>query len=190
MNRKQPYYNPITCDFHIIKEERVHEWINKDDYVHTRRYTLKPLRDGLTEYVDKFVWTGSSYKLSGGVGDYTVEEDARPKNVYTVYHFKFDMPLKKGETIDVEAKWEAKGPAKPFFSTTIEEPTDLLVMKVMLFPESGIKKVNCEVETHKGAKCPDEREKRDLDSNGEYVWEVPKPKILHHYEINWKTNII
>lgn len=187
-NKKLPIYNSVDCDFCIIREERKHKWINETDYIHKRRYTLKALRNGLTEYVDKFMWTGSNYLLTGGEGDYSIEIDKCSKNIYTVYHFKFNTPLKRGEIIDIEATWESKGPAKPFFSTTIEEPTNTLVMSVMLFPKSGIKEINCEVESYKGAKFPNEKKKERLNSDGEYTWEIKNPKLLHHYEINWKLD--
>ena len=107
-------------------------------------------------------------------------------NVFEVYNFKFNRPLKKGEVIDVEATWNAKGNAKCFFSTTIEEPTDLLIMNVMLYPESGVKEIKCEIQGYKAAKVPIEYKKASLNSDGEYIWSIPNPKLLHHYEINWK----
>lgn len=186
-NKRIPIYAPIECDFHVIREERVHKWLNETDYIHKRRYELKALRNGLTEYVDKFQWTGKEYSLSGGDRYYSIEEDKQSRNVFTVYHFKFQRPMKKGETIRLEATWTAKGPAKPFFSTTIEKPTDTLVMSVMLFPESGVTEVNCEECSNIGAMLPIDNTIQKLNSDGEYVWEL-KPKILHHYEINWTEN--
>jgi len=187
-NKKLPIYNPVDCDFIMLREERVHKWLNQTDYIHKRRYTLKALRNGLTEYIDKFQWTGNEYVLIGGGSEYTLEEDKNTKNVFNLYHFKFNHSLKKGDIIEVEATWKAKGPAKPFFSTTIEEPTEILVMSVMLYPESEIKEVYCEMESYKGAKCPSENHRVKLNSDGEYVWQVNNPKLLHHYEINWKLN--
>jgi len=187
-NRRLPLYNPVECDFRMIKEERVHRWKNETDYVHKRRYTLMSLRNGLTEYADKFQWTGTEYVLSGGNENYTIEKDMCTKNVFNLYHFKFTTPLKKNDVIEVEAIWDAKGPAKPFFSTTIEEPTDLLEMVVQLYPESGIKEVICEVESYKGAKLPYDIKKVKLNSDGEYRWQVRNPRLLHHYEINWQIN--
>lgn len=185
-NRNLPVYGPIDCDFRILREERIHRWVNENEYIHKRRYTLQAKRNGLTEYVDKFRWTGSGYTLSGGNDDYTVSEDSQLRNVFTVYRFKFSKPLKKRQIIRVEAQWLASGPAEHFFSTTIEEPTDYLVMKVALYPGSKVKKVNCEVCPNIGAKLPKDIFSADLDSDGEFSWEVPKPKFLHHYEINWK----
>jgi hypothetical protein len=184
-NKKLPDFNPIDCNFQMLREERVHRWLNKTEYIHKRRYTLKALRTGLTSYKDKFQWTGIEYTLSGGTKDYTVERVETSKNVFDQYIFKFKTPLNKGDVIEVEATWKAKGPAKPFFSTTIEEPTDLLVMSVMLFMESNIKEVNCEIESYKGARVPNEIKKEKLNSDGEFIWQIKNPKLLHHYEINW-----
>lgn len=185
-NRKLPIFDPLDCNFQMIREERVHKWLNQTDFVHKRRYTLKALRTGLTNYKDKFMWTGGEYTLIGGNADFSIESGSATKNIFDQYMFKFNTPLNKGDIIEVEATWKAKGPAKPFFSTTIEEPTDLLIMSIMLFPESNIKEVNCEIDSHKGAKIPNEVKKEKLNSDGEFVWQIKNPKLLHHYEINWK----
>jgi len=186
INKRLPVFSAIHPEFHMLREERIHKWINADNYTHKRRYTLKALKNGLSQYTDKFYWTGSEFTLKGGDSDYTVELEKKDKNIYNVYNFKFTSPLKKNCIIEVEASWEARGPAKPFFSTTIEEPTDLLVMTVMLYPGCGIKYINCDIESYKGARIPLISKKEKLNTDGEYTWQVKNPKILHHYEINWK----
>jgi hypothetical protein len=87
----------------------------------------------------------------------------------------------------VEAIWMAKGPAKPFFSTIIEEPTNLIVMYVMLYPDSGVRQINCITESYKGARVPIVSSNEIPNSDGEFNWQVKNPKLLHHYNINWKT---
>lgn len=186
-NKRLPHFDTMDCNFKMLKEERVHKWIDKDNYIHKRRYKLKALKGGLTNYTDKFQWTGTEYKLSGGNHEYTVKLQDDSKNVFDVYDFKFTTPLKKGDEIEVEAMWTAKGPAKPFFSTTIEEPTDLLVMTLMLYPGCGVTKINCDTESYKGARVPIVSKKETLNSDGEFIWQVKNPKLLYHYEINWKV---
>ena len=178
----------MDCNFHMLREERVHKWIDKDNYIHKRRYKLKALKEGLTSYTDKFQWTGTEYKLSGGNHQYTVKPQDDSKDVFDVYDFKFTTPLKKGSEIEVEAMWTAKGPAKPFFSTTIEEPTDLLVMSLMLFPGCGVTQINCVTESYKGARIPIVSNTETLNSDGEFSWQIKNPKLLHHYNINWKIS--
>lgn len=187
MNRRRPDYDTVDCNFHMIREVRVHKWVGENDYVHIRRYKIRSLKNGLTEYVDKFQWTGTDYTLKKGKGDYSIVVDPTPRNVFTVYRFLFKTPLDKGETIELEARWDAKGPAAPFFSTDIQEPTDELIMKVEIFPESGIKQVCCRVDRNIGAiDHPIETEIKNLDSEGKAEWTKTNPKILHHYEINWE----
>jgi len=186
INRRIPVFNTVDCNFQLLREERVHKWISETEYIHKRRYMLKALTTGVTCYTDKFQWTGGNYKLSGGNDDYKVELIEGTKNIFDLYNFVFTKPLMKGEIIELEATWKAEGNAKPFFSTTIEEPTDLLILSVMLYPESKVKEVNCEIGSYKGAQFPNKIEKQKLNSDGEYTWTVKNPKILHHYEINWK----
>lgn len=185
-NKRLPLYDPLVCDFHMLKEERVHKWNDDNSYVHKRRYKLKALKNGLTYYPDKFHWTGTEFTLSGGNSDYSIEAESESKNIYNVYRFNFTTPLKKDDIIEVEAKWIAKGPAKPFFSTTIEEPTDLLILSVVLYPGCGITQVNCHTEGYKGAKTAIDSQKAYLNSDGEFSWPIKNPKLLYHYEINWK----
>ena len=187
-NKRLPHFDVMDCNFKMLKEERVHKWTDVDNYTHIRRYKLKALKGGLTNYTDKFQWTGSEYTLAGGNHKYKVIKQEDTKNVFDVYDFKFTTPLKKGDEIEVEARWTAKGPAKPFFSTTIEEPTDLLVMTVMLYPGSGVTKINCDIESYKGARVPLVSQEETLNSDGEYTWSIPNPKLLYHYEINWKLS--
>ena len=93
----------------------------------------------------------------------------------------------KNDIIEVEAEWVCEGEGKPFFSTTIEEETDLLVMSVTLFKDSNIGSINCDIESYKGARIPLKTNVEKLNSDGEYIWQVPNPKLLHHYEINWNN---
>lgn len=184
-NKHIPVFEPLDFDFHVIREERIHKWLSEDLYLHKRRYTLKALRNGLTTYTDKFGWTGKSFEISGGTADYKINRNGKTKNMLDVYHFEFSKPLQRGEIIEVEASWKLVGPAKPFFSTTIEEPTDLLIMSVMLYSESGVSRVICDTEGYKGAKVPYESLVQKLNSDGEYTWQINNPRLLHHYEINW-----
>lgn len=185
INRRIPNFGAIESNFHIIKEERIHEWLNNTDYIHTRRYHLKALKSGVSYYDDKFRWTGISYELSGGESDdYTLELIQGNRNVFDLYRFNFTKPLKKGDTIELEAIWKAKGPANPFFSTTITEPTDLLVMTVMLYPDSNIRCIYCDI-AHTFGGTPTAT-KQMLNEKGKYIWEIKNPQLLHSYEINWK----
>ena len=188
-NKRLPLFHAMDCNFEMIREERVHKWISQDAYIHKRRYRLKALKNGLTHYTDKFCWTGTEYSLSGGNAEYTVEQEHSYKNIFDVYNFKFTTPLKKNDIIELEAVWNAKGPAKTFFSTTIEEPTSLLIMTVMLFPGCGVTKINCDTESYKGARVPIVSSKQTLNSDGEFTWTINNPKLLYHYEINWKLQI-
>lgn len=178
-------YPVMEHDFIMIKEERIHRLISENSGSHKRRYKLKPTKNGLTEYVDKFQWTGGKYLLLGGGEDYTIEQNGKTKNVFDLYYFKFKKPLKKDGIIELEAEWQLEGSGKPFFSTLIEEPTEELVMKIIINSNLSIKYVNCEVEPCKGAKTAFKSDKVKLNSDGEYEWKVTRPKLLFHYEINW-----
>jgi hypothetical protein len=174
--------------FKILKEEIIHEWVDEINYIHTRKYKLRALQADAGEWRDKFHWTGSKYTLTGSGPNYYIEIIPHDINVYNQYCFRFKKPLAKGEEIEVTAVWNAKGPAKPFFASTIEEPTELLIMDVRLYKASGIKEINCVTSSYKGNRNPEERECKALDQ-GEFRWEIKSPKLLSCYEINWEEKM-
>lgn len=70
-----------------------------------------------------------------------------------------------------------------FFSTPIEEKTDLLIMNISFPTDWSIESVNCcksGIQAAKNAFHTVEKMQ-----NGKYTWSIEKPNLLHHYEIKW-----
>ena len=188
-NNARPSFTIIETDSNLITKEVVHRWITYDSLIHSRKFTVKSNRNGLREFSDKFAWTGDDYEMRQGEGEYRLELSDKRRNIFNQYLFKFGKMLNKNETIRIEANWTLTNrsrKAAPFVSTTIEEPTELLVIELELNPEFGVKKVNLETSGYKGAKIPFGEEIVELDSNGRFEWRIERPKLLHHYEINWE----
>ena len=90
--------------------------------------------------------------------------------------------------MDTELIWDLEDTAAkavPFFSATIEEPTDYLKLNLSLPCDIAVREVTCEVSSGIGAKKPFSSKTIPLDRNGKATWEIRKPKLLYHYEMKW-----
>jgi hypothetical protein len=96
--------------------------------------------------------------------------------------------LSKGETVETEVMCTIDDSAKiavPFFSATIEEPTEHLKMNLTLPPELGIGEVIREVSTGIGALRTIRAESVAVNQRGEASFDVRRPALFHHYEMRW-----
>src|SRR5438876_609252 len=44
-NRRLPVFDVMDCNFHMIREERIHRWLDEENYTHKRRYTLRAMKN-------------------------------------------------------------------------------------------------------------------------------------------------
>lgn len=110
------------------------------------------------------------------------------KNVWQCYEIRLERTLTKGDEIDTEVIFHMEDrdrKAVPFFSGTIEEPTDYLKLDLRLPPDLGITKVIIEVSTGIGASKPTRSEVLNLNNHGEVSFEVKRPILFYHYEMKW-----
>jgi hypothetical protein len=97
------------------------------------------------------------------------------------------LARREDEEIETEIVWNLEDPqsmAVPFFSATIDEPTDLLKMRLSLPPILGVREATgevCSVATKKASSS----KTLQFDRNGILTWEVKNPLLLHYYEIKW-----
>ena len=174
-------------EFEILEKEIVHEYTSLDKLIHRRRFRILALKDDLDCYYDKFFWSGDDFTMRTDIPGHQVALSGKI-SLYDMYEYRFGKKLQKNEEIDLEVVWELNNSSQkaiPFFSTTIEEPTKVLIMILKIPPSSGIKKVVCYTSGTVGAKKPFESEELSRDSNGDYSWKIQNPKLLYSYEINW-----
>ncbi len=159
---------------------------------HIKATRIKALRSGLDKYSDRYSWTGSGkINLIAPIDCQEVKETIR-KNVWQLYDVYFGRPLKKGEEIEVKVVmdlYDEKGKALPFLSCTVEEPIDLLKMKVILPSNLRPSYANCITTLSMGGvKTPIDSFQKSFNEKGEgeVEWILEKPKILNTYEISWK----
>lgn len=188
LTRRVPSFPSVDCDFHLLKKEIFIDFISPGKIIYLKKFKLRALRDNLTHYEDKYHWTGSKPPLSveSTSAKHTVIQTVR-RSMWQLYEVKFDHPHKKNDTVDVEVVWTIEDEASthtPFISTTIEEPTDELVLRVRFDDALGVKDVLCEHRHCMSSNSSIESSSHAL-SNREYSWSIKQPRLLHHYEIRW-----
>jgi len=188
ISRFHPTFPRLNFDFRILEKEIYYEYKNKTHMVYRKRILVKALKNGLDAYRDKYQWTGSgNVKISSTIKEQQFRETIK-KNVWQFYEIRFQKTLAKNETIETEIVWDLEDKAikaVPFFSATIEEPTDFLKLNLSLAPKLKVKEATREISSGIGAQKPFISKTIPLDRNGKATWEIKKPNLLYHYEIKW-----
>jgi hypothetical protein len=190
-NRFRPNFPRLDFDFQVLEKEITYEYLDKTHMVYKKRNRIKALKNGLDTYRDKYRWTGrGDIVIKSGIPEQQITETVR-KNVWQVYEIRLQRSLNRGDIIETEAIWELEDQANravPFFSATIEEPTDLLRFSLILNPSLGVREVTCETSTGIGSGKPFDSFARQLDKHSEASWEIKNPKLLYYYEMKWSMN--
>lgn len=185
--RSIPVFPKLDFEFMILKKEISIRFHSLEDICYRKKITLKALRDGLGHYTDRYNWTGMGKVTARSQYDEHRLNLINRSAVWQWYETHFDRVLNKGDTIDIETVWDIEDrdkTATPFISTTVEEPTKALTMRVFFSDLFGVKQVTCEEKATMGTRRPFESGTLPLIS-GEAVWPIPSPKLLHYYEVRW-----
>ncbi|MCK9345064.1 MAG: hypothetical protein M0P64_02990 [Candidatus Pacebacteria bacterium] len=186
--RHRPTFPRLEPDFHLIEKHIYHEYRSATEIQHRRRYKLKALRNGLDAYRDRYQWTGQgSISISSAIPGQCVQT-AFQRNVWTFFDIRFSRNLQKNETVTAEVVWDFVDPqqkALRSFSATIHEPTDVLHLELKLPLTYTSKEAVCEHYGDFGAKTSFGSEVKQIDKNGLAKWIIPKPGLLHYYEVRW-----
>lgn len=188
MNRFRPRYPRLDFDYEIIEKLLTYEYVDQQKMLYRRRIVLKALKNNLDHYIDKYHWTGSGeISLKSAIPEHRVHLTER-KSVWQFYQIDFRRHLKKNDTIITEVVFDlfdAKGTAVPFFSATVEEPTNKLVLELRLNPSLGVKEAIAEEKITITSKAPLDIRIVPLDNEGRAIWSLSRPELLHHYELRW-----
>lgn len=187
-NRLKPKFPRLVVDFLVLEKTITYEYLSTSKMKYSRKLRLKALRNRLVTYSDKYHWTGSGQiKIRSANPSQQVKLSYR-KSVWQIYEVRFEKSLNKGDIIDIEIIWDLEdqvGSAVPFFSTTVDEPTDLLRLNLFLEPSLGVNSATWEISSGIGAMTPYDSDVLALNKHGEVSWEIKKPKLLHYYELRW-----
>lgn len=186
-HRDRPHFPKIRFDFKIRQKVVTYEFTDRYNITFTKKVCLTVLKNDSNRYLDKYKWSGEGpiYVKSNRQGQ-EINQIKEPHS-WDFYYIEFGRHLKRNENIDTEIVWQltdVKCKAKPSFSCTIEEPTDELIMNLIIPNNLGVTGVVCDVSPHAGAKTPFHSQVRSFERDI-ITWKISKPKLLYHYELRW-----
>lgn len=156
---------------------------------YTKGIRLKALKEGLDRHTDKYHWTGSGkVELSAPIPEQRVVQTVK-RRVWQFYDVYFGRSLNKGDVEETDVIWELydeKGAAIPFASTIIDEPLDLLKIKIILPVNLAPEQATCTITPSFGFSRPISSFTRRFNRRGELEWTIRIPKLWYTYEINWE----
>ncbi len=178
-------------EFKVLSHRIVYTLSNGGTITYRKLKTLQALKPGLTEYRDKYHWSGDKppKSISCSSKDHTFTEASR-SGVWRNYSIGFQRRLNKGDVIDTEVVWildDSSHASSPFISATIEEPTRSLEFLLVFPVDYVVIGAECRVLTGMSAKKPLESSYHRAEVNGTIHWQPrpPHPRLMHHYEMVW-----
>lgn len=193
-DKYRPNFPRLDFDFELVEKEITYQYKDEIHMIYKKKNVLKALKNGINVYTDKYQWTGKgNVKLISGIKEQPIVETIR-KNVWQFYEIRLQKTLKRNEKITTEAIWELEDlehKAVPFFSATIEEPTDFLKFNLSLPNSFNVREVTCETSCSIGSQKPLDSITKPLttyDGLSCVTWEIKNPNLLYHYEIKWNMN--
>lgn len=183
----RPIYARMEMDYRIINKEIFYEYEDKTHLKYNIKLSLEALRNNLKCYKGRYRWSGiGNVNVTSPIKEHVYLETEN--TVFQHYEILFNRTLRKGELIKTELKFDLEDTQKvagPFVSATIQEPTEKLRITLKLPHIFNVIKVVCDECSNVGGSVLESKEV-DLDCNGEVIWEIKKPKLLHCYEIKWR----
>jgi len=148
----------------------------------TRHFEIESRVHSMDVFTDRYRWSGTgpaTLKLTSD-GGHVIEKEYE-REFWQYYDVRLSPPLKKHGTTTVESEIDcvdSGGTAKPFLSTTIEQPTERLVLRVILPSTLRPHTAIAQIYQHYTADAWIDFEELKVDpKTGEIRWDVPKDKI-------------
>jgi hypothetical protein len=109
------------------------------------------------------------------------------KETWKRFEVKFPRPLKKGEETSIEVIFDLEDTEKesiPVLSSSIVEPTETLILKVVIPDDCAHSHIVKQVLQSSAATKPLEIE-TDTFKDNEYIWTLNNPEISKCYMLQW-----
>jgi hypothetical protein len=183
-----PKFPALEFHFKVLEKEYTYEYLDKNHMTFRKRIKLKALRNNLDRYHDRYCWTGvGGITIQSEFEDQELLLTAR-KDIYHEYDILFGRNLKKGEEIETCLFFDledTENQAVPFLSTTVAEPTDYQVLRVIIPKSFGVEKAIAEIFPCADSFLPLETKIINFSITREAKWEMKKPKLLYVHSMRW-----
>jgi len=174
----------------LLLREVVYQYVDKTHMKHMKRFKVVALVSGLAHFTDRYCWTGMGTVKMAIVTPGQVLQGPR-KAVAQMWDF-YDVhfrPLKRGEVEEIAVEWDLhdeSGLAQPLLASGIYEPTDLLILRVILPRDLAPQKVNLYMFRDFVETAPAEVHIGRYDHvTGEIEWPVKHPLLAAKYAVVW-----
>lgn len=184
---------PIVSDIKYKKMELTLAYKTKEDIISIREVELEVTGEPINHIEKEIIWTGNEYKgtqLLENEEGFSLEDSTRKISPYK-YKILFNKSVMKGESVKYKLKTvtsDMTEDMQPFFSHTIKNPTDKLLISVE-FPIDTVEQVEAQEFRDSGREIPIGKAKKTKVTKQEnmekYIYEIENPKLLNTYSISW-----
>ncbi len=188
-HKKIPIIPSIDSNYNIIKRE-VSFTYGQDKSDYKLYLQVKSNVKNLNRIHGKYTWSGSGTPNIYCATKHCNLIPLTRKDSYIEYEVELRKNYRKGKKAECTIIGEMPDPNHtfvPFFSTQIQEVTELLVINICIPPKYNVREIVCE-------EIPVVRNNNEnseivlLDEEGKYTWKIPSPNLLYKYSIRWDLN--
>ena len=193
MTRNLPRFDRVNADVRILKKTISYDYRSPTQIIYRRQYSLKILRNGVDKFTDRYRWSGKSEIEPKSVKPEHSIHHLAEEHFFRFFEIRFNHAYNRKATVEADVIWDLSDPegiSHPVISATIYEPTDELVMHVILPPKGEIPTATHTIAPEIGAKINAETWEAPFSNNNVEIWPLQKPRLLHYYELRWKKPIV
>lgn len=190
---RYPWLKIRTAYNYIVTEKTITYKRNANDILRfSRTMKIKCCSNRINYALDKYIWTGiqpNQVEIKPTEGIAHIREKSRI-GIWRYIVLELDNHMGKGDKKTLSYEWPdipQCSKSSPFFSTSTDEPTQKIFLKLELGEEYANQEIICEEFRAIESDYPIYTEKRNLDERGSYTWEISPYKIkrFRHYRIRW-----
>lgn len=170
--------------------EVVYQYFDRTHMRQIKDFVLEARVHGVDHFTDRYKWTGEGDEQLRvtSPGHALAGPRSEPAQFWMFYDVRFS-PLSKGEKTRIRVEWDLydeKVTAQPLLVTGVYEPTEVLVLRVILPRELAPQDVHFCVYPDFVETTPTEVYTGTYDRvTGEICWRVRKPMLKAKYAIIW-----
>jgi len=193
MTRNLPRFDRVNSDVRILEKTISYDYRKSDKIIYRRQYRLKILRNGVDKFTDRYRWSGSgNVDPKSAKPEHTIHH-LPEEHFFRFFEIRFNHPFKRKSIVEADVIWELADPlgiSHPVISATIYEPTDKLIMQVILPPTGEIPKAAHTSAPEIGAIINVETWEAAFSNGNAEIWPIDKPRLLHYYEVRWRRPML
>lgn len=176
--------------FEVLEKTISYKRTKKDSLHYERKMKIKCRTNCLNYIFDKYIWTGSQNNTVTiqPVTEISLIRDKSRIGIWRYILLELQNHMDMGDVREISYKWPVLPDCKkssPFFSTSTDEPTKKIYMKLDLGKEYANQEIVCEVFRAIESDYPIYSEACQLDDYGRFTWDVKRVKRFRYYRIRW-----